>query len=85
MRGPLLYLCPLSSSQTSLYPLPIPTHSRTQHRRHTDEREHMSIHDFFFPGELRVCTRFECLFHSVPVGKVFSRAQCTNMELSREA
>lgn len=24
MRGPLLYLCPLSSSQTSLYLLPIP-------------------------------------------------------------
>lgn len=40
---------------------------------------------FFFSGELRVCTRFECLFHSVPVGKVFRRAQCTNMELSREA
>lgn len=39
----------------------------------------------FFPGEVRVCSRLECLLHPVPVGKVFSRAQCTSMELSREA
>lgn len=35
----------------------------------------MSIQDFFYPGELRVCSRLECLLHPVPVGKVFCRAQ----------
>lgn len=76
-------MCPLFSSQTSCTPYLYPPFPElniegTQMRGSTYQVM------IFFPGEVRVCSRLECL-HPVPVGKVFSRAQGTSTELSREA